>query len=289
MLQKRASEPKETLSPIVEVTPQAKKTAIRDPLQGKTGSLQQVVDSTLDGTKGTYAVAIKNLKTGESYYTNEHASFYTASLYKLWIMVTTYKRIEEGVLTKDQILTEDVTTLNTAFQIASQSAELTDGVVTYSVRDAVRQMITISHNYAAMLLTEKIRLSSVARFLKENGLNESTVGTDGTSPKSTTADIALFLEKLYNGDLANEAYTAEMIGVLKKQQLNEGIPKYLPDTSKVANKTGEIDGLKHDAGIVFSDTGDYILVVMSDSDNPKAAQERIALLSKGVFEYFNGK
>ena len=99
--------------------------------------------------------------------------------------------------------------------------------------------------------------------------------------------MALFFEKLYKGELANNQYTRETLDLLKNQQRNEGLPKYLPDGTIVAHKTGEIDLYKHDAGIVFSDKGDYLIVVMSESDFPAGAQERIALVSKGVFDYFD--
>ncbi|MBI2086062.1 serine hydrolase [Candidatus Daviesbacteria bacterium] len=257
--------------------------------QVKISSLEETVGNALEGTKGTYAIAVKNLKTGEKYYLDEHRVFETGSLYKLWIMAVVYQQIQNGQLTEDQVLSEDVATLNDKFNIDSDSAELTEGTITFTVRDALNQMITISHNYAALLLTEQIKLSSVATFLKDKGFSESIVGTNGESPTATASDIALFYEKLYKGELANKQYTDEMIGLLKNQQLNDGLPKYISDKSMVASKTGDIGWFKHDAGIVFTDRGDYIIVIMSESDNPQAAQERIALVSKAVFDYFANK
>jgi beta-lactamase class A len=255
----------------------------------QTNFLKQVVDKALDGTTGTYAVAIKNLKTKESYYSDEHRIFDTGSLYKLWIMALVYEQIQNGQLKRDQVLSQDVVTLNKKFSIDPEFAELTEGSVTFTVGEALNQMITISHNYAALLLTEKIRLTTVADFLKSNNLYESAVGISGGVPTSTAYDIGLFLEKLYSGEFANQQYTDEMISLLKKQQLNDGLPKLLSVKSEVAHKTGEIDGFKHDAGIVFTDFGDYIIVVMSESDYPLGAQERIASISKGVFDYFSSK
>lgn len=250
-------------------------------------TLKTVVDKALEGTIGTYGIVIKNLKTGESYSQNEKMIFDTASLYKIWIMATVYRQIDNGQLQEDDVLTEDVVELNKKFDIDPEFAELKEGVVTFTIREALNQMITISHNYAALILTAKIRLSNVATFLKENNLNESTVGTSGGLPTATPSDISLFFEKLYKGELASQDSTEKMISLLKKQQLNDGLPKYLPDESIIANKTGEMNVFKHDAGIVFSNNGDYIIVVMSKSDDTLAAQERIALVSKGVFEYFN--
>lgn len=259
-------------------------------------SLESVITNTLTDAKGTYAVVVKNLKTGESsfpkensptvYYQNKDTFFEGGSLYKLWVMATVFKQIQQGKLTEDQLLSNDIATLNTKFSIDPEQAEQTDGTISLTVHDALNQMITISHNYAALLLTEKVKLSSVAAYLKENGFNNSAVGTNGEPPVSTASDIALFLEKLYKGELANEQYTQAMLDLLKKQQLNDGLPKYLPDGSIIAHKTGDIGWFKHDAGIIYTDKGDYIIVVMSKSDLPAGAQERIAQISKAVFEYF---
>lgn len=249
-------------------------------------SLKGTVEKSLAGTKGTYGIAIRNFKTGESYYLNEGRIFEAGSLYKLWVMATVYQQIQEGKLTEDQVLSRDVAALNQKFNIDPGSAELTEGTVTLTISNALNQMITISHNYAALLLSEKIKLSSVATFLQENNFMQSQVGTYGDSPKTTPSDIALFFEKLYNGKLANQQYTQQMLDLLKKQQYNDGLPKYLPDQPQVANKTGDIGWFKHDAGIIFTNSGDYIIVVMSESDSPAGALERIALVSKTVFDYF---
>lgn len=251
--------------------------------------LKTIVENSLQGTKGTYGIVIKNLKTGESYLANEHRVFDAGSLYKLWVMAVVYKEIQEGQLTKDQVLSEDIASLNQEFFIDPEEAEQTDGTITLTVGSALTQMITISHNYAALLLVQKVTLPQITTFLKEAGFNESTVGIQGAPPTVTPFDVALFLEKLYKGELASQEYSQEMIDLLKNQKLTDGLPKYLPDKSKVANKTGEIGWFKHDGGIIFSDTGDYIVVVMSESDSPAGAQERIALLSKAVYDYFNSK
>lgn len=80
-----------------------------------------------------------------------------------------------------------------------------------------------------------------------------------------------------------------MIDILKKQTLNEKLPKYLPQGTLIAHKTGEIDYLSHDGGIVFSKKGDYVIVVMTEADSPSGVEERIAQISKNVFNYFDKK
>ena len=264
---------KVTVKPSVTVT---KKTAL--------DSLKNRVELTLSGTEGTYAVAIKNFKTGESFNLNEHKVFIAASLYKNWIMAETFNQISKGDINEDQILSQSISVLNDEFNISEEDAELKEGTVTMRVKEALEKMITVSDNYAALLLSEKIRFSRVSSYLQKHGFNESSLGVP---PKTTVYDTALFYEKLYRGELADQVYTTKMLDLLKKQQRKGGLPKYLPPNTEIAHKTGELGSVKHDGGIVFSNRGDYIIVVMSETGSQSAAAERIANISKTVYEYFN--
>ena len=89
--------------------------------------------------------------------------------------------------------------------------------------------------------------------------------------------------------LTDEEYTVKMLELLKDQRLNNKLPLYLPLAVQVAHKTGEIDEYSHDAGIVNALNGDYIIVIMTKSDDPESANERIALVSKAVYNYFEGE
>lgn len=250
--------------------------------QSMSSNLQNIVETTLSGTKGTYAVAIKNLKTGESYYTNEHRVFDAGSLYKIWVLATAYDQIEKGKLKEDEILSSTIPELNAEFNISSKSAEITKGEISLSVKSAVQQMIIISHNYSALLLTKRMKLSTMEAFLKENNFSESSFDP----PKTTAYDVSVFFEKLYKGQLGGVQNAEKMMDLFKKQTLNNKLPKLLPEDSIIAHKTGEIGHFTHDAGIVFLENNDYIIVVMSESTNPAGAEERIAQLSKTIYEYF---
>ncbi len=257
--------------------------------QSKANSLKEIVQNALVGTKGSYGIVIKNLKTGEYYYANEHAVYQSGSLYKLWVMAAAFAQIQGGELKESEVLSEDVRVLNDKFNISSDSAELSDGTITLTVSSALEKMITISHNYDALLLAERLQLSYLADFLRQNGFQESKIGTSGEAPTSSAYDMALFFEKLYKGELTNQEYTNRMLDLLKAQQLNDKFPKYLPEETIIAHKTGELDAFTHDAGIIFTPKGDYIIVILSASDTPSAAEERIAQLSKDVYDFFQNK
>jgi beta-lactamase class A len=245
--------------------------------------LKETVEEIISGNKSIFGIVIKNLHSGESYSMNEHVLFDTASLYKLWVMATIYDQIEKGRIRESGTISQDVETLNEKFDIDPELAEQSNGTISLRISDALYNMIAFSDNYAAMLLSEKVRLSSVTNYLKEHGFNESKLGEP---PTTTAADIALFFEKLYQGELANEESTSEMIALLKKQTLNKKLPRYLDKDVIIAHKTGELGTFSHDAGIVYSPTGDYLIVILSDSEAPKITEDSIGKISKAVYEYF---
>lgn len=251
---------------------------------GSSTSLGSVVNEALKDTEGNYAVYIKNFKKGETIKLKEKESFDAGSLYKLWLVGAVFEQIKDGNLKGDEVLSSKIEDLNKKFEIASGDAELTDGSIELTVNDAMKQTITISHNYAALLLTSKIGVSKISEFLRKHNLSDSSTGSP---PKTTAADIAKFYEALYKGELLGEEYSKEMLELLSKQQINDRLPKNLPQGVRIAHKTADIGLFEHDAGIVYTDKGDYIIVVLSESDFPQGAGERIADLSKAVYEYFN--
>lgn len=246
-------------------------------------SLEKAVSNALAGTQGTYAVVIENMSTGKGYALNGDKVFESASLYKLWVMGTVFDKIQKGEIKGDDVLSQRIEVLNREFEIDDELAELKSGGITLSVDSALNQMITISHNYASLLLMEKVRNSQIKEFIRQNGFNASDLGTP---PETTASDTGLFFKKLYRKELVNWEYSEKMIELLKNQKLNDGIPKKLPEGTVVAHKTGELGWFKHDAGIVFAPSGDYIIVILSESESPNGAQERIAEVSEAIYKYF---
>lgn len=245
-------------------------------------TLQQTVEKSLAGTTGRYAVYIKNLKTGQTYSLRTDEIFEVGSLYKLWVMGTVFKKIKASELKEADSIEGDIVELNTKFGIASEEAELTEGHLQYTIKSALEQMITISHNYAAFMLTEKVGNEAIADFLKEYGLSKSSLNP----PQATASDLAKLLEGLYQGKIVDETASRKMLELLLRQKINDRIPKLLPKDTKVAHKTADIGFFEHDVGIVFSKKADYMIVVLSESQSPQAAGERIADLSKAIYDYF---
>jgi len=243
---------------------------------------QQIADSVAQ-SDGIYSVVVIDLRNDQTYSLNPDRTYNSASLYKLWVMAATYQALSEGKIKKTDVISDSIENLNKSFKIATEEAELKSGPIKTTVGDALEKTITVSDNYSALLLTKKLGLTKINLFLKKEQLTHSQTSL---LPVTTASDIALFYFKLYNHQLVNYESSSEMIELLTRQAINDRIPKYLPKNISIAHKTGELDTVKHDAGIVFTPTGDFILVMLSDTDNPKIAAEKMAQLSQQIYLNF---
>jgi beta-lactamase class A len=73
--------------------------------------------------------------------------------------------------------------------------------------------------------------------------------------------------------------------ILKQQQLNRYIPKFLPKTVEIAHKTGELPQSLHDAGIVYS-KNPFIFVFLSEGiESREEAGQILAECSKACYDY----
>jgi len=246
---------------------------------------------------GDYAVFIRNMKTGEEYSLNKDEDFHSASLYKLWVLAVAESQIKGGTIKLDDKLSAKKKDLDTELELIPNQEALSPtpgspsptpspedtAVISMTANEALQKMVEVSDNYAALLLVHKIGARNIDAFISGQGFNESAFGSP---PTTSVRDIADYLQKLYAKQFVN---SDQMLSLLKKQQINDRIPKYLPANTQVAHKTGELDGAKHDAGIVFTKSGDYIIVVMSQTDNETAAAENEAIFSRDVFNYFQNK
>lgn len=248
--------------------------------------LGTAIETITDNSGIKFGIYIKDLKSGKSYKLNEEEVFEAASLYKLWVMSMVFDKISKGDLKEGDSIQADIKDLNEKFKINEGEAELKEGNLQYTIKSALEQMITISHNYAAFMLLGKVSNSEINLYIKSLGLKNSQMSFP---PKTAPGDIGIFYEKLYTGEIVSSEYSKQMLEVLKRQKINDRIPKYLPEEVVVAHKTGELPGIRNDAGIVFSPKGDYIIVILTEGKNVEELSEKIAQISKVVYEYFNRK
>jgi hypothetical protein len=84
-------------------------------------------------------------------------------------------------------------------------------------------------------------------------------GTGRSSPR----EMVTLLDMLYRGKLVDKAASDEMLAILKRQQLHSGIARDRPNLV-VASKSGALDHLRSDIGIVYTPRGDVAMAITAD-------------------------
>jgi len=168
-------------------------------------------------------------------------SFVTASTYKLFVAYDTLRKVDKGDWEwTDKVL--DGRNLGACFD----------------------DMIVKSDNACAEALYKKIGFQKVINDVRALGLTHTFLGPDGQ--ETTSGDLALFLKKLQDGSIGLKSESRDrLIDAMKRNIYRSGIPAGTSGT--VANKVGFLNGLFHDASIVYSSKGNYVLVIMSDGSS----------------------
>lgn len=268
-------------------------------------TLAEVLKPVIDRHHGDAAVAIKNLRTGESFEYHGDRPMPTASLIKLPVMIATYQAIEEG-----KISLGDMIELQAEDQVAGSgllSTYFSPGLK-LSLRDAVRLMISMSDNTATNLVIDKIGLPTTNQCMaalgcKETQLNSKVFRRDTSiSPErsklyglgSTTANEMLGLvERLYKHELVSKQASDQMIEHLYACADKIKVPRLLPTGTRVAHKTGSVSQSRTDAGFIDSPAGPIAFCILTDENKDRRWTDDnegdafCAEVGKTAYDFFN--
>jgi len=147
---------------------------------------------------------------------------------------------------------------------------------TESLSDCVTAMLKVSDNACGEAVGDYVGWSYADTELKSIGLASTTLN-DPSGPTTTAADTAYYLQGLYNGKWFDGATRNYILNILSAQTIRSGIPAGCSGCS-VADKTGDIAGFRHDAGIVTYSGGAYVLSIFTDGASPS----QIAQLTRQI-------
>jgi beta-lactamase class A len=241
-------------------------------------SLSEELASFTQGLDGTYGVAVRNLRDGQTVMINADHVFPSASLYKVLVMHRVYQFMEQKKLSA----TTPITFVAEDLLEAEAWDKLSAGDV-LTVGDALDRMITSSSNPAAYALARITGgWNPVLATARELGMMSTT--WDGGDFVTTPADMLRFFQLLGSRSLVSPKASDDMMALLLRQRINDRIPASLPQGTKVAHKTGELAQVRNDGGIVFTSKGSYAIVLMSEGIDPTKAAQAEARISRMVFD-----
>jgi beta-lactamase class A len=169
-----------------------------------------------------------------------------------------------------------------------------------TVHELAGHMIVTSSNLATNLLLDLVGVASVRESLARlqvggielrRGVEDEAAWAAGINNRVTAAGLCEVMRMIEEGQAVSPAASQAMLDILHQQRFRSGIPAGLPDHARVANKTGEISTVAHDAGIVYLDGRDAYVVVILTEWAPEAGgrQETIARVSRAVYQSLTGR
>lgn len=209
----------------------------------KTQAGLQALLNDLVKTKGDYAISLRQLGgSGWSASANGSKVYKPASTYKLFVAYALLRQIESGERHWEDTATNG-RTISQCFDV----------------------MIINSDNACAEWFGNAIGWKTITDMIHGAGLSNATSLNTPKGFVATADDEALFLTKLQTGQLLNPDSTSRLLGVMQRQVYRSGIPAGAGAT--VADKVGFLNGLLHDAAIVYAPSGTYVLVIMSSGSS----------------------
>jgi beta-lactamase class A len=234
--------------------------------------------------KGEYGVYFEDLNTGASIGIDEKKKFFPRSLFKVPVMVTILKKIQEGEITLNTTVYLSKEDLN------SESGELFTKGVGYpiTVKELLEIMIWDSDNTAMSALAN--RFKDDALYLEVTsimGLPYPEGGIAIVSPK----EYSNIFRSLYFSNYLKRSFSNLALSILLETDFNDQLVSGVPEDIKISHKFGEDAKLKyyHDCGIIYFPEKPYILCVMSKGSTKEEANSVISNISKVVYEYISNE
>jgi beta-lactamase class A len=269
-------------------------------VQSPAPDLKARIQKLIDSSGAEVAVVLGALDGKHDVLIDPDKEFHAASTMKVPVMIELYRQAEAGTLKLDE-----------ALPIKNEFHSIVDGSVyqlsvgddsdaevyknvgkTMTLRELCEAMITVSSNFAANLLIERVGPENVRKTVTRlgadgmvvlRGVEDQKAFDKGLNNSTTARALAVLLQKLAAGKAVNVKADAEMVAILKRQTFNDGIPAGLPAGTPVAHKTGSITKIHHDAAIVYG-PHPYVLVILTRGiEDQKVSAALMASISREVW------
>jgi len=242
--------------------------------------LRRKIQETVDNRLRNYSVYVKDFNSDFVVGINESVIFTAASVNKVPIVAALYYFAEKGEIDLDERVTIQYRDIQ---DFGTGSIRYDPPGSVYAIKTLAKLTIEQSDNTAAYVLgTYTVGFEKIQALMGEWGLTQ----TDMINNKTSNRDISILFEKIYKGEVTNEASTQEMLAFFKDTDFEDRLPALLPKAVSVYHKIGNEIAVMHDAGFVTDGkTTYYIGVFTNDITDEEETIKIIAEISKLVYYY----
>lgn len=167
---------------------------------------------------------------------------------------------------------------------------------TMKVNELAYHMIVTSSNLATNLLVDLVGIDQIRESVRKlgvtgvdlrRGVEDERAWEGGLNNRVTAKGLISVLRPIEEGTAFDVELSARMLEILHDQEFRSGIPAGVPDSARVANKTGEISTVAHDAAIVYlPDRKPYCITVLTQWEpGASGRSDTIARVSRAVYEH----
>lgn len=200
---------------------------------------------------------------GVGFSINGDKSFVSASMIKLLIVSEYIERVKSNAADPNS----SVTVSNI---VGGAGVVQNKGTGNYKMSDLVSYMISNSDNTATNALIDVFGFDAINGRASAMGLSQTNLNrkmmTSGEENHISANDAATILKSIANHSIGNAGTCSQVEGYLKAQADTKGIKEGLPSDVEFGHKTGDLAGIRHDGGIVYSITP-YVIVVLTELPN----------------------
>ena len=266
------------------------------------------VNSFIADLGGEYSIILRDLNKGQDLYLlNPEKLIKAASTVKIPIMMEIMAKVSDGKLDLEmdiQIDNEPKVAFSKINHLETDKLKL---------REILIYMMSISDNTATNILIELVGMDSINCRMKSLGIEKTILkrkmmdfesAAKGLENYTCASEIAKLLEMIYSGSFISKEICGKMVDYMSTGIDKDFMDRYLPKELKVAHKTGELDHMDHDCGIIYlkdyvnyfmkgtdafdriekGELGDYLLVMLGEGfENNIVGREKISKLSEFVF------
>ncbi len=247
------------------------------------------------------AVAYRALDGSRELFIDADMPFHAASTMKVPVMIELFRQARTGKLSLDEQLPvrNEFHSIVDGTPYTLSEGDDSDTEVyaavgrSLTLRHLCELMITVSSNFAANLLIERVGVENVRRTVTAlgadgmqvlRGVEDQKAFDKGMNNTTTARGLAVLLDRIAHGTAVDATADSEMLAILKRQKFNDAIPAGVPEGTVVAHKTGSITRIHHDAAIVFAARPYVLVLLVRGIEDQKKSAALMAELSRAVYD-----